>query len=249
MDEARTIDDVLVRLDDIIAEAKRDGSRLGYFPALYRKVTRSVQARIASDFFEDGARMEHLDVVFANFYLEAYDQHTRGERPSEVWRFAFEVTGQSWPIVLQHLLLGMNAHINLDLGVAAFRSVGPSGLPALHDDFNRINEVLASLVGDVQDELADIWPALGVLGRFLGSVDDDIVNFSMDRARDCAWDFAQRLASLDVQAQEAEIRRQDANMLDLARRVRYPGLLLSTATKIVRLGERGSVREIIEVLE
>jgi hypothetical protein len=90
---------------------------------------------------------------------------------------------------------------------------------------------------------------LATIQGFLGSVDDDIVNFSMDRARDCAWDLAKRLAALEGPAQEREIRRQDAGILDLARRVRYPGFLLGTATKIVRLGERGSVREIIEVLE
>ncbi len=249
MDEAATIDEVVERLDAIIASYKAKGSRLGYFPALYRKVTIKVKDRISSGFFDDGDRMEHLDVIFANRYLHALRRYESGERPTEVWHFALDVTQQWWPIVLQHLLLGINAHINLDLGIAAVRTVGPTGLPALHDDFNRINQVLADLVGGVQRELAEIWPTLRIMGRFLGGVDKAIVNFSMDEARDAAWNFATHLATLEEVAQEVEIRRHDAEMLDLARLVRYPGFLLGQVTKIVRLGERGDVRDIIEILE
>ena len=35
------------------------------------------------------------------------------------WKKAFDSSTHYWPIVLQHLLMGMNAHINLDLGIAA----------------------------------------------------------------------------------------------------------------------------------
>ncbi|MCH7825275.1 MAG: hypothetical protein IH849_10770 [Acidobacteria bacterium] len=53
-----TIDGVIEELDRTIATARRDESRLGYFPALYRKVTASVQQGIADGRFEDGDRME-----------------------------------------------------------------------------------------------------------------------------------------------------------------------------------------------
>lgn len=248
-DEAKTIEEVIARLDAIIDSAKTNGSRLGYFPALYRKVTVEVKDRITSGFFDDGDRMERLDVVFANRYLRAFGRHAAGEPTSEVWRFAFDATQQWWPIVLQHLLLGMNAHINLDLGVAAVRTVGPAGLPALRDDFNRINEVLADLTDAVQVELAEIWPMLRILRRLFGGADKSILNFSMDRARDAAWNFATQLATMEGAAQEAEIRRHDAEMLELSRLIRNPGYFLDAVTKVVRLGERGTVPGIIEVLE
>ena len=251
VEEATTIDAVVERLDAIIASSRSKGSRVGYFPALYRKVTIEVKDRISSGFFDDGERMERLDVMFANRYLRAHEQYGggEGENPTEVWQFAFDVTRQWWPIVLQHHLLGMNAHINLDLGIAAVRTVGPTGLHDLHDDFNRINLVLADLVGGVQRELAEIWPTLRIMGRFLGGVDKAIVNFSMDEARDAAWSFATQLGTLDEAAQDVEIQRRDAEMLELARFVRYPGFLLGAVTNIVRLGERGDVRDILEILE
>lgn len=73
-----TIDGVIEELDRTIATARRDESRLGYFPALYRKVTASVQQGIADGRFEDGDRMERLDIIFANRYLEAIGKHRAG---------------------------------------------------------------------------------------------------------------------------------------------------------------------------
>ncbi len=52
--------------------------------------------------------------------------------------------------------MGMNAYINLDLGIAAAETVPSEELPDLKGDFDKINHVLASLVGDVQNELAQI---------------------------------------------------------------------------------------------
>ena len=60
-------------------------------------------------------------MVFANRYLAAYDAHRTGRTATRACAHSFVVAQQWWPIVLQHLLLGMNAHINLDLGIAAAR--------------------------------------------------------------------------------------------------------------------------------
>ena len=55
---ARSIDDVLTRLGEIIDQTREDSSRLGYFPALYRRVTAAGGSGIREGFFEDGSRME-----------------------------------------------------------------------------------------------------------------------------------------------------------------------------------------------
>ena len=62
---AETIDQVIRQLDDIIDWSIRNDSRLGYFAALYRKVTLQVKSGITDGFFEDAERMERLDVIFA----------------------------------------------------------------------------------------------------------------------------------------------------------------------------------------
>src|SRR5262245_42369321 len=68
---ATSIGEVIDRLSAIIQWSVVNDSRLGYFPALYRKVTAGVRDGIQQGAFDDGRRMERLDVIFANRYLEA----------------------------------------------------------------------------------------------------------------------------------------------------------------------------------
>ncbi len=246
---AETIDEIIERITEIVDEAKEDRSRIGYFPALYRKVTIQVKQGIEEGFFDDGERMERLDVIFAQRYLDAFEEYRSGGTLTQSWLFAFEVTEQWWPIVLQHLILGMNAHINLDLGIAAARVAPHEQLPTLQEDFNKINKILASLVDSVLEELAEIWLVLRLLNRYLGSVETAVINFSMEKARDQAWSVAELLAPLNEAEQAREIEQLDGQALKLARLVRHPGKLGGTVTKIIRLGERGTVRRIIDILE
>jgi hypothetical protein len=76
--QADTIDRVVSELDAILDWSRAAPSRPGYFPGLYRQVTAKVQEGIEQRFFDDGDRMERLDVVFANRYLSAIDSCRHG---------------------------------------------------------------------------------------------------------------------------------------------------------------------------
>jgi hypothetical protein len=246
---AKTIEGVIDQLTFIIDWSKAQNSRIGYFAALYRKVTIQVKQGIIDGFFDDGPRMERLDIIFANRYIQACHASLTGQTPTQSWEHAFSVTSRWRPIALQHLLMGMNAHINLDLGIAAAETVLPEQLPSLKSDFGRINDVLARLVDQVQNELAEIWPPLAILSRFLGSVDNAIVNFSMGKARDAAWAFAEELAPLTAEARSASIAHQDASVAEFSEVILHPGVRLSMVLVMIRLGERGTIREHIGILE
>ena len=246
---ADTIDDVINQLTAIVEWSKESNSRMGYFAALYRKVTIRVKKGIEDGFFDDGPRMERLDVIFANRYIHACYQYQTGQKPTESWVRAFDATEDWWPIVLQHLLIGMNAHINLDLGIAAAETVPPEQLPNLKGDFEKINQVLADLVGGVKDELAEIWPILGIMNRYLGNVETAIINFSMEKARDAAWSFAEELSPLTGEQRNKAIEEKDEMFALFSNVIMQPGFTLSIVLKIVRLGERGTIRERIGILE
>jgi hypothetical protein len=247
--QTETIDQVIDQLAEIIDWSRKTKSRLGYFAALYRKVTIKVKEGIAENFFDDGERMERLDVIFANRYLAAVEAYRNNAQPTNCWIYSFQVAKQRWPIVLQHLLLGMNAHINLDLGIAAARTVPSTELPSLHEDFNRINKILTGLVGDVQNDLAQIWTILRLMNRYLGNTQTAIINFSMEKARDNAWSVAERLAPLAGSAQKDEIAKLDAEVAAFAQVIRHPGIVGSAVSGLIRLGERGSIPKKINILE
>lgn len=245
---AASIDEVINQLTYIVEWSKQNNSRMGYFAALYRKVTIQVKKGIKDNYFDDGPRMERLDIIFANRYIHACYQYQTGQIPTQSWVRAFDETERWWPIVLQHLLLGMNAHINLDLGIAAAETVPPEELPSLKGDFEKINQVLAGLVGDVLKELAEIWWLLGLLNRYLGSVEKSIINFSMGKARDAAWSFAETLSPLSEAQRNKEIIAKDQMLAVFSRVISKPGFTGSFITKVIRLGERGTTRQRIEIL-
>lgn len=244
-----TIDDVLVQLDAIIDVARRRGSADGYFAALYRRVTAMVKERAAAGGFQDGARMIRFDVLFASRYTTAWLARERGETTSEVWDVALGCDRAYWPVVLQHLLVGMNAHINLDLGIAAAECAPGESIHQLESDFNAINEVLCAMIDDVQIRLAKVWPALRVIDRVCGDFDEAVVNFSIRRARDQAWQLALTLAAQSSERERLQtIQQVDRAMSLIGRRVLRPGVGLALKLAWVRLRERGSVAEKIRVM-
>jgi hypothetical protein len=250
MTEAKTIDEVILQLTAIVEDAKLKNSRIGYFAALYRQVTISVKQHIdAGDYFDDNARMERFDIIFANRYLAAVHALQSGGAPTQVWAYAFDVAPQWPPIALQHILLGINAHIGLDLGVAAYETAGgAAGLPALRGDFDKINALLGDLVAQVKNELATVWPPLRWLNRYLGAVEDLTINFSMKIARDAAWAFAEDLAR-DGGSEAEKIARRDEKTVAFSRMIRHPGVGAAVVLTLVRLGEIGSPAKIIVILE
>src|SRR5215213_6420550 len=143
----QTIEEIIARLEQLIDDSLRERRRIGYFAALYERVTSNVRrALVAGDVFRDNPRMERLDVIFAGRFLAAWDAHAAGREPTASWRVAFKCLEDPGPLVVQHLMLGMNAHINLDLGVAAAAvATTPQELQSLKPDFMKINEILGRL--------------------------------------------------------------------------------------------------------
>ena len=243
-----TIDDVLRDLDRIIEWSLDEPSRLGYFAALYRKVTQKVKEGIEDGFFDDGPRMERLDVIFAGRYLEALHRYWQSETPTEPWQVAFDAAGRWRPLILQQLLVGINAHINLDLGIAAAEVAPGNQLPGLRDDFDRINAILFSLIHEVEDAIGSLSPWIAVLRFIGGKAGDELVRFSLQLARDGAWDLAQRLAPLPPADQVTPIARRAQTSAKLGREIVSPGPFLRWGLLIIRMRESNDIRKNIETL-
>ena len=137
--QAQGIDDVLQILDGIIADCKAKSDPLGYFPALYRQVTLTVKKGIDTGYFDNGPRMDSFDALFANRYFAAYEAFRSGGQLTKSWQVAFDSTRSGRLIILQDLLVAINAHINLDLGVVTGETFQGPQLAGFHDDFNKIN--------------------------------------------------------------------------------------------------------------
>ncbi len=243
---AKNIDEVIAQLNEVIQWSIDNQSPSGIFPALYVVVTEKVKEGIArGDVFQDGPRMEKLDVIFANRYLEAFHQHRKGLLPTASWQQCFEACEQ-FPshLILQELLVGMNAHINLDLGIAAATTAPGDAIKGLHKDFNSINVILNALVDDIKNDLVHLSPRFGLILRYVVG-EDAILEFSIKIARDEAWRFAKKLARAATDQWKFEIEQKDFNTAKLGKLVRSPGFI---ANLIIWWVKRKESKDIVHII-
>jgi hypothetical protein len=154
----RDIDDVVAVMDDRLAQLPPERSTQRIFLETYRRTTVAVGKAIEDASFEDPAWVEEWDVVFADLYLAALDRDLRGgpdvPRP---WRLAFDAPGSLQ--ALQHVLLGINAHINYDLPQALLAVISDEDfldarvMARRRRDHERIDAVLSGRVAAEDDQL------------------------------------------------------------------------------------------------
>lgn len=244
------IDAVIERLDQIIAQAIDTDDRMGWFAAMYRRVTVAVREGIVAGRFEDGERMVRFDAIFAHRFINAWDDVQAGRKPSRSWRVAFAGAKKRRLIIVQQLLLGMNAHINLDLGIAAATVAREFSQPIedLKPDFDRINLVLAELTNGFVDQVSDLSPWLGLLEKVGGREEDVVITWSINRARDAAWLLATELAPHQPVDQARPIALRDEITEGLGKVITRPGILLPLGLLVVRSREPNDVNRVTRFL-
>jgi hypothetical protein len=246
--QAQGIDDVLTILDGIIADCKAKSDSLGYFPALYRQVTLTVKGGIDRGYFDNGPRMDRFDALFANRYFAAYEAFRSGGQPSKSWQVAFDSTQSGRLIILQDLLVGINAHINLDLGVVTGETFQGLALQGFHDDFNKINAILSGLLPLVEAVVGRFSPLLGILEKIGGEDAVKVLDFSMDAARDDAWLHAELISLQPPSFWPLTIQALDGKVAFLGKLVAQPRGLVASAVALIRETESKDVPAIIDAL-
>ena len=243
------IDDVLRELDRIVDQTIADNDYLGVFAYVYRRTTAQIKYGIEQGRFEDGRRMEQMDVVFARRYIDAYWAYRNGKPVSRAWQSAFDARRQ--PItLLQHLLLGMNAHINLDLGVAAAETAPGQAIQQLEKDFMTVNDILAEIGDEMQERLSRASRLLFLLDWVGGRKDEQIVNFGINKARSFAWQVAVSLARLKGAGRKDTISGVDETTHQIGNIVaRPPGRLLPWVLRLIHRWEEKDVGRVVALLK
>jgi hypothetical protein len=194
--------------------------------------------------------MEQMDVNFARRYFDAYDAWQSGRPPTQSWNIAFEALENQSLTVMQHLILGMNAHINLDLCIAAASVRQRDAIYGLRGDFMKINQIIESLTNQTQSQLAKIWLPFGWLDQLFRTDDEGWIGFSITAARSASWKAAQLIAFAPDKATEMQIiSGLDQGVVQIGLKVIAPGFWLNNLLRFMRYSEKGTVCEKIEALE
>jgi Family of unknown function (DUF5995) len=247
---ANNTDEVIQHLDTIIRESQNQNNPIGLFAALYRQVTLKLIAGIENSFFDDIPLMRQYITQFANRYFTAFDTYKQDKsNMTKSWKISFAAASRQDLIIVQHLLLGANAHINLDLGIVAAQICPGDKLENLKDDFHRTNIIFTDLLNVVQQIISNFSPMLNILDTVGGRTDEILMNFSLRKAREEAWNIATILAYESLTQQQAIITLLDSKVALLGRiLVEPPGIILGKAVDTIKQSESQDISAIIAAL-
>lgn len=247
--QIQSITDVVTQLTQIIEQCAVTKNKAGFFAALYKRMTVAVMNGINANQFEDGARMEKLDTIFAQRYLDAYTAYCSKQNCSRSWQFAFDACADNFLIVLQHLLLGINTHINLDLAIASAEVAPGNSIHALQNDFNHINGLIGSLVDDIQECLCEVWMPMRMLMKIANGKQIAVLNFSIDKARTASWANAVLLANMNDVQKQVYINQMDAVVSLIGSKIKSPDIATRIALEAIHATEYNDVARTINLID
>ncbi len=193
-----TLDDVVAGLAAWEERFRSRQDRRCIFLTLYGVVSSEMRDRVARGAFLDSLWVHRYAVAFANLYREALEAYEAGRIADvpKAWRLCFDVARGGTGLVLQDLLLGVNAHVNNDLSLALTRIAIDPRRDERRRDHDAVNAVLASVMERAVERLAALYaPGFTALDRGAGELDEMISLFSLEVARDSAWEGAVSLAN------------------------------------------------------
>lgn len=142
----------------------------------------------------------------------------------------------------------MNAHISLDLGIAAAETE-TQNLSSLKNDFDQINDILDSLIDEIEAELREILHPLVAFDKFTRNAYWRVAHVSIVKARADAWNIAEAYSQLptDVERQ-AFIQARDQYVMKIGNHVLQPPLLVKLTAGKLRIFEQGNIASKVRVL-
>jgi len=227
-----------------IQTAREENSADGYFALIYAWETADI-ARAADDgLFLEPDEIRRMIVAFANRYFTARAQFRAGAPTSRAWSLAFRAARASSALVVQHILLAMNAHINLDLAAAT----AETGLP--WPDYSKVDVILGNGVGRIQGCLNRTTPVLRVVDKVGRGFDEMFTIYSVKAARRYAYEMAQRLRNTPEAGRPALVAEADACALKYGELLLSPPLRDRVLLGAIHLTEvNASPREFLDLLE
>jgi len=239
----RTLDEVVDGFEQLERDLRQRRDRRSIFLTLYRVVSTEMRQQVAAGAFEDAAWVHRYAVGFANLYRQAFEDYEAGRRQQvpRAWQLAFEAGTTGRTLVLQDVFLGVNAHVNHDLAYALFGvSIDPDRA-ARYRDHAAVNRVLGSVTDRATTQLASLYaPGLTDLDECAGELDEMLSLFSLEVARESAWESALGLANARGDVERGVVMKLIGARAAVMSRLLLAPSLSPTAMRVCRRLEEGT---------
>jgi hypothetical protein len=252
LDRPGSMADAQEGIDRVVAWAIEAQSHIGYFAALYKRVTLAIRKAMTDGVFQDADRIDRLGTVFSQRYfdsLNAFFHPDRYEGLTLPWEISFVGAKDDQAIMLQHMMAGLNAHITYDLGLSAL-ATAPCSLGELAEDFNRVNALLCSQIPDILRVVEDCSPELKWFRRLV-PFEIAILKRMLTKLRRSAWLFAIYMDENPARARQREVGQAAVSAALGAWYLQPPARLTAVPVlvRVIAKRESPNVGDNIEALE
>lgn len=207
---------VVANMEQHIARWESERDARSIFLSCYRLMTINMYQALEEGQFVDptwvGALLEH----FASYYFVALEAYEADDPCTpEAWQIAFKAAKQTNLSPIQHLLLGVNAHINYDLVLAEVDLLDSEWAELTSEqrgrrqaDHERVNQVIGETIDAVQDTILEpLQPRLEILDRLMGGLDEWLVSRLIRHWRAEVWEAAVNFLETPDPDSRASLRR------------------------------------------
>jgi len=162
------------------------------FLQIYTIVTGNVRRYIdRPGYFRNATWVAQYLISFGNLYREALLNFEQGNMSAvpDCWQTAHTFSRADQGLLLQHIMLGMNAHIVRDLAYAVTEiGITPNEADKLHDH-EAVNAILLQSFSEAINMTARMYsPDLKIVASLIGpKALDAIFQFLMSTVRDVSW--------------------------------------------------------------
>lgn len=208
MNEEQTVTE---RMAVLIQGWEADADRRAIFLNCYLLMTRNMLTAVDAGAFHDGRWVNALLHRFADYYFDALSVYdVDRERAPAVWKQTHDLAGRDEIQVVQHLLLGVNAHINYDLVLTLvemlepeWERLTPRQRAARYADHCRVNDIIGATIDAVQDDVIEpAAPQMDVVDKLLGPLDEWLISRLVTRWRQEVWEHAAAMLARPAQRRE-----------------------------------------------
>ena len=167
--------------------------------------------------FHDSAWITELLQLFARYYFHALDAYEHKARNTPVvWRYAFDAAHLPGFIPVQHLMVGVNAHINYDLVLSItnllsreWSLLSDAARQERYEDHTHVNQIIARTLDQVQEQVIERWaPEMNLVDVLMGPLDEWLTTRWIFRWREAVWENALQMVAAPLPPQREALRRR-----------------------------------------
>lgn len=164
--------------------AETDMANLIAFNHTYWIITKNIQQKLSTGYFAVEALMHQLDICFAKYYFAALKNYCNKKPTPHCWQILFDLCKENCLYQIVYMGLGVNAHVNHDLGLALFDQITSM---QFESDFIKVNTVIDQSLAEVLSFLEEKPPLLNIIKNKGRSVYGSYLKRLIRNWRQNAW--------------------------------------------------------------